>query len=133
MSAMASLPGQFYDYFEKRNVSVPAEPPGLAERHNRRYVVQHLINDAMENDYPVCHLYAMLLVHTFCQADPDLMREFGAEIAKYLHDEPNRENDEDERPRRRTREVEEEKPRRRRYQADEDDEDVIPRRRRSRE
>src|SRR5262245_33534147 len=56
------LPGHFYDYFERRYVSVPAERPGLAERHNRRFVVQHLINDAMENDYPIAHLYALLLV-----------------------------------------------------------------------
>jgi hypothetical protein len=74
---------RFFDHFEQRwRVRPDDEPEGGFIRANRRDIIQHIINNAFEPDIPVAGLYALLFVRTLCQADPELMREFGREVAE---------------------------------------------------
>ena len=71
-----------FDHFEKKWVPVPAVKHCTLLRANRRDIIQLIINNAFESDLPIARLYSQLLVRTFCQADPELMKEFGAEVVK---------------------------------------------------
>jgi hypothetical protein len=98
-------PEQFYDYFERRYRSdrLPG-PTDLATRENRHVILGVLLNNIMEADHPIAHLYALLLARTYCQSDPEMMKRYGEEVAKYVHDGPLRDEEEaDEPPRRRRR------------------------------
>ncbi len=100
--AATTEPEQYYDFFERRYTSsrLPG-PTDRGARYNRGGILGVLLNNFMERDQPIAHLYAMLLARTYCQSDPELMKEYGEEVARYVHAGPLRDLEEDEPPRRR--------------------------------
>lgn len=76
---------QFYDYFEQRWVPLPQRwmAGDATTRASRRVAIRNIaVHNNCEPSLPLAKLYALLLIKTLCQADPELMQEFGEQVAK---------------------------------------------------
>jgi hypothetical protein len=87
----------FYDWFDKKWVSKPPPPakrvPGtqLRRRVRRDLIERFIDNMQYGHDNAVIQMYELLLLRAYCQADSELMEEFGEQIAAMSLEDPIRE------------------------------------------